>query len=80
MENDPLFARSHEADLSLEKYRELNFLRCKRVFEYGFFTVVDLWENPLRIAVLINCLGMYDWSLANKFSLHVLVSVQQRTA
>ncbi|XP_008831058.1 peroxisomal acyl-coenzyme A oxidase 3 isoform X1 [Nannospalax galili] len=73
LENDPLFARSHGADLSLEKYRELNFLRCKRVFEYGFFTMEDLWENPLRVPALINCLGMYDWSLANKCVLHVLV-------
>lgn len=66
LENDPLFARSYGADLPLEKLRELNFLRCKRVFEYGFFKVEELLKNPLKILVLINCLGMYDWSLANK--------------
>lgn len=78
LENDPLFARSYGADLPLEKLRELNFLRCKRVFEYGFFNVEDLLKNPLKILVLINCLGMYDWSLANKCVLHMLVSVWQR--
>lgn len=78
MENDPLFARSYGADLPLEKLRELNFLRCKRVFEYGFFKVEELLKNPLKILVLINCLGMYDWSLANKCVLHMLVSVWQR--
>ncbi|GAB1289582.1 Peroxisomal acyl-coenzyme A oxidase 3 [Apodemus speciosus] len=73
LENDPLFARSYGADLPLEKLRELNFLRCKRVFEYGFFKVEDLLKNPLKILVLLNCLGMYDWSLANKCVLHMLV-------
>lgn len=78
LENDPLFARSYGDDLPLEKLRELNFLRCKRVFEYGFFNLEDLLKNPLKILVLINCLGMYDWSLANKCVLHMLVSVWQR--
>lgn len=73
LENDPLFARSSGADLPLEKQRELNFLRCKRVFEYGFFNVEDMLKNPLKILVLMNCLGMYDWSLANKCVLHMLV-------
>ncbi|XP_055479857.1 peroxisomal acyl-coenzyme A oxidase 3 [Psammomys obesus] len=73
LENDPLFARSHGADLPLEKQRELNFLRCKRVFEYGFFNVEDLLKNPLKILALISCLGMYDWSLANKYVLHILI-------
>lgn len=73
LENDPLFARSHGADLPLEKQRELNFLRCKRVIEYGFFNVEDLLKNPLKILALISCLGMYDWSLANKYVLHILI-------
>lgn len=78
LENDPLFARSHGDDLPLEKQRELNFLRCKRVFEYGFFNAEDLLKNPLKILAVISCLGMYDWSLANKYVLHMLVSVWQR--
>lgn len=73
LENDPLFAREFGADLPLEKERELNFLRCKRVFEYGFFNAEDMLKNPLKILVLMNCLGMYDWSLANKCVLHMLV-------
>lgn len=73
LENDPLFARPLGADLPLEKERELNFLRCKRVFEYGFFNAEDMLKNPLKILVLMNCLGMYDWSLANKCVLHMLV-------
>lgn len=73
LENDPLFARPFGADLPLEKERELNFLRCKRVFEYGFFNAEDMLKNPLKILVLMNCLGMYDWSLANKCVLHMLV-------
>ncbi|XP_040602894.1 peroxisomal acyl-coenzyme A oxidase 3 isoform X3 [Mesocricetus auratus] len=73
LENDPLFARSYGTDLPLEKQRELNFLRCKRVLEHGFFQVEELLKEPLKIPALIHCLGMYDWSLANKCALHMLV-------
>nr|XP_045017379.1 peroxisomal acyl-coenzyme A oxidase 3 isoform X3 [Jaculus jaculus] len=74
LERDPLFAHSSsEADLSLEKYRELTFLRCKRIFEHGFFSIKDMWQNPLRVLALIHCLGMYDWSLSTKCLLHLLV-------
>ncbi|XP_037064766.1 peroxisomal acyl-coenzyme A oxidase 3 isoform X2 [Peromyscus leucopus] len=73
LENDPLFDRSSGADLPLEKQRELNFLRCKRIFEYGFFHMDDLLKDPLKIPTLITCLGMYDWSLANKCVLHMLI-------
>ncbi|XP_022410425.1 peroxisomal acyl-coenzyme A oxidase 3 isoform X2 [Delphinapterus leucas] len=71
LENDPLFAHP-PGSLSLEKYRELTFLRCKRVFEYDFLRVEDLLGSPLRVLALIQCLGMYDWSLATKFFLHTL--------
>ncbi|XP_030776127.1 peroxisomal acyl-coenzyme A oxidase 3 isoform X2 [Rhinopithecus roxellana] len=73
LENDPLFARSPGADLSLEKYRELNFLRCKRIFEYDFLSVEDMFKSPLKVPALIQCLGMYDSSLAVKYLLHSLV-------
>ncbi|XP_037839057.2 peroxisomal acyl-coenzyme A oxidase 3 isoform X1 [Chlorocebus sabaeus] len=73
LENDPLFARSPGADLSLEKYRELNFLRCKRIFEYDFLSVEDMFKSPLKVPALIQCLGMYDCSLAVKYLLHTLV-------
>lgn len=58
----------------MEKYQELNFLRCKRVFEYDFLPVGDMLGSLPRVLALIECLGMYDWSLAAKFFLHVLVS------
>ncbi|XP_021793982.1 peroxisomal acyl-coenzyme A oxidase 3 isoform X3 [Papio anubis] len=73
LENDPLFARSPGADLSLDRYRELNFLRCKRIFEYDFLSVEDMFKSPLKVPALIQCLGMYDSSLAAKYLLHTLV-------
>ncbi|CAO2640178.1 Peroxisomal acyl-coenzyme A oxidase 3 [Lemmus lemmus] len=73
LENDPLFAHSPGADLPLDKQRELNFLRCKRIFEYNFFRMDELLKNSMKVPVLINCLGMYDWSLATKCVLHFLV-------
>uniref|UniRef100_A0A452TZL2 Acyl-coenzyme A oxidase n=1 Tax=Ursus maritimus TaxID=29073 RepID=A0A452TZL2_URSMA len=75
LENDPLFARPHGEDLSLEKYRELNFLRCKRAMEYNLLPVESIVANPLLVQTLITCLGMYDWSLAIKLHLHMLVTI-----
>lgn len=75
LESDPLFARSPGTDLPLDKQRELNFLRCKRIFEYDFFCVDELLKNFMKVPVLLNSLGMYDWSLATKCVLHFLVSV-----
>lgn len=72
LENDPLFAHPRGSRLSVEKYQELNFLRCKRVFEYDFLPVGDMLGSLPRVLALIECLGMYDWSLATKFFLHVL--------
>ncbi|XP_053112950.1 peroxisomal acyl-coenzyme A oxidase 3 isoform X2 [Hemicordylus capensis] len=69
-ESDPLFARLPGEELSLEKYRELTFLRCRRLFEYDFLRLEDIAEQPLRIIVLISCLGMYDWSLGTKYLLN----------
>ncbi|XP_010640077.1 peroxisomal acyl-coenzyme A oxidase 3 isoform X3 [Fukomys damarensis] len=73
LEKDPLFAGSRGADLPLEKYRELSFLRCKRIFEYGFFSLDNLSQNPLRLPALVYCLGAYDWSVGTKFALHLMV-------
>ncbi|XP_043304513.1 peroxisomal acyl-coenzyme A oxidase 3 isoform X1 [Cervus canadensis] len=72
LENDPLFAHPRGSRLSVEKYQELNFLRCKRVFEYDFLPVGDMLGSLPKVLALIECLGMYDWSLATKFFLHVL--------
>uniref|UniRef100_A0A3Q2H4P8 Acyl-coenzyme A oxidase n=1 Tax=Equus caballus TaxID=9796 RepID=A0A3Q2H4P8_HORSE len=73
LEDDPLFARPGGGDLPMEKYRELNFLRCRRVFEHDLLRVEDMLQSPLKVWALVNCLGMYDWSLAAKFFLNVLV-------
>ncbi|XP_071988652.1 peroxisomal acyl-coenzyme A oxidase 3-like [Engystomops pustulosus] len=73
LENDPLFYRQPGEDLPLEKYRQLTFLRCKKIFEYDFLTFEATMEKPQKLLVLINCLGMYDWSLAAKFFLDTQV-------
>ncbi|XP_040822129.1 peroxisomal acyl-coenzyme A oxidase 3 isoform X3 [Ochotona curzoniae] len=49
LEKDPLFARSPGAGPGLEKYRELTFLRCKRVLEYDFLGVQDALKSPLKV-------------------------------
>ncbi|XP_068132738.1 peroxisomal acyl-coenzyme A oxidase 3-like isoform X2 [Hyperolius riggenbachi] len=72
-ENDPLFYRHPGVELPLEKYRELTFLRCKKIFEYDFLTFEEMAGNPQKMWVLINCLGMYDWSLAAKYFLDTQV-------
>lgn len=74
LENDPLFASSREGDLPREKYQELSFLRLKRVLEYEFLSMAQMLESPIKALVLLNCLGMYDWSLATKMFLHLAVS------
>ncbi|XP_044912616.1 peroxisomal acyl-coenzyme A oxidase 3 isoform X3 [Felis catus] len=73
LEDDPLFARSCGHELSLEKHRELTFLRCKRVLGHALVRVEDMVQNPLSVLTLVTCLGTYDWSLAQKFLLHLLV-------
>uniref|UniRef100_A0A5F8GAX5 Acyl-coenzyme A oxidase n=1 Tax=Monodelphis domestica TaxID=13616 RepID=A0A5F8GAX5_MONDO len=72
-ENDPLFAHHPGEELPIQKYRELNFLRCKRLFEYDFLNMQEMVKNPLKISMLINCLGMYDWSLSAKYFLNTYV-------
>ncbi|XP_072112045.1 peroxisomal acyl-coenzyme A oxidase 3 isoform X1 [Mobula birostris] len=69
LENDPLFAHQSE-DLSVEKYRELTFLRCKRLFEYDFCTLVEASQNPLRFLAFTECLNMYDLSLGSMNTLN----------
>ncbi|XP_049638508.1 peroxisomal acyl-coenzyme A oxidase 3 isoform X4 [Suncus etruscus] len=74
LESDPLFAGPRgSSELSLEDYRELNFLRFRRLLEYDFLRPEELAQRPLCALALVECLGMYDWSLANKFFLHMLV-------
>ncbi|XP_035167391.1 peroxisomal acyl-coenzyme A oxidase 3-like [Oxyura jamaicensis] len=70
LENDPFFARHPGEDLSREKYQELTFLRCKRLFEYDFLTQQEIIENPLKIFNMVICIGMYDWSPCLQYFLH----------
>ncbi|XP_019381574.1 PREDICTED: peroxisomal acyl-coenzyme A oxidase 3 [Gavialis gangeticus] len=70
LENDPLFSRHHGEDITQEKLRELTFLRCKKLFEYEFVNMEDLIVNPLKLMILLQCLGMYDWSVGLKYLLN----------
>ncbi|NXA25981.1 ACOX3 oxidase, partial [Ibidorhyncha struthersii] len=74
LESDPLFAHHPGEDLCREKYQELTFLRCKRLFEYDFLTRQEIIENPLKIFNMVICIGMYDWSLCLQYFLHCGVS------
>ncbi|XP_076828187.1 peroxisomal acyl-coenzyme A oxidase 3-like isoform X4 [Brachyhypopomus gauderio] len=51
--------------------RDLTFRRCKQLFKYNFLTQNEVMQTPLKMTVLNDCLGMYDWSLASKYSLNV---------
>ncbi|XP_075004748.1 peroxisomal acyl-coenzyme A oxidase 3 isoform X4 [Calonectris borealis] len=70
LESDPLFAHHPGEDLCREKYQELTFLRCKRLFEYDFLTQQEIIENPLKILNMVICIGMYDWSPCLQYFLH----------
>ncbi|EPQ20408.1 Peroxisomal acyl-coenzyme A oxidase 3 [Myotis brandtii] len=72
LESDPLFARPGRG-LSVDKLRELTFLRCRRVFQLDCLHADTLLQSPPRILALVTCLGMYDWSLATKAFLHVFI-------
>lgn len=71
LENDPLFARRPGEDLSMEKMRELNFLRVKQLFRYNFVTKEELMAKPWKMMALTDCMGMYDWTLVAKFFLNI---------
>ncbi|KFO15327.1 Peroxisomal acyl-coenzyme A oxidase 3, partial [Balearica regulorum gibbericeps] len=78
LESDPLFAHHPGEDLCREKYQELTFLRCKRLFEYDFLTQQEIIENPLKIFNMVICIGMYDWSPCLQYFLHCGVSTVQK--
>lgn len=71
LEDDPLFARQPGEDISLEKMRELTFLRVKQLFRYDFLTEEDMMANPWKHVVISDCLGMYDWALSAKYLLNM---------
>ena len=77
MEKDPLFARTLENE-SLERVRELAYLRVKKLFEYNFLTENEIFQNPLKHQMLTEALGMYDWSMAAKYQLNVEVTLWKR--
>lgn len=67
LENDPVFARRPGEDLSVEKKRELTFLRVKQLFRYNFLGEYQL--DPQKIMVFNDCLSMYDGSVGVKYGL-----------
>uniref|UniRef100_A0A8C4R0S0 Acyl-coenzyme A oxidase n=1 Tax=Eptatretus burgeri TaxID=7764 RepID=A0A8C4R0S0_EPTBU len=71
LEQDPLFARRPGEEVSLERQRELSFLRCRRLFEYNFLTLQELLVSPLKGSALSRCLGMYDFSVLGKYFLSI---------
>uniref|UniRef100_A0A8C1XM02 Acyl-coenzyme A oxidase n=1 Tax=Cyprinus carpio TaxID=7962 RepID=A0A8C1XM02_CYPCA len=70
LESDPLFARQPGEDIPVEQKRELAFRRCKQLFKYDFVTRDDVMQNPWKMTILNDCLGMYDWSLGAKYFLN----------
>ncbi|KAL0188505.1 hypothetical protein M9458_015604, partial [Cirrhinus mrigala] len=70
LESDPLFARQPGEDIPVEQKRELTFRRCKQLFKYDFVTRDDAMQNPWKMTILNDCLGMYDWSLGAKYFLN----------
>lgn len=74
LKNDLLFARQPGEDISLERRRELTFRRCKQLFKYNFLDQDEMMQNPWKVTVLNDCVGMYDWSLGAKFFLNKGVS------
>ncbi|ROL47911.1 Peroxisomal acyl-coenzyme A oxidase 3 [Anabarilius grahami] len=70
LESDPLFARQPGEDIPVEQKRELTFRRCKQLFKYDFVTRDDIMQNPWKMTILNDCLGMYDWSLGAKYFLN----------
>ncbi|XP_072315085.1 peroxisomal acyl-coenzyme A oxidase 3 [Eucyclogobius newberryi] len=70
LENDPVFARCPGEDVTLEKMRELTFLRMKQLFCYNMLPDDEFYSNPWKYMVLNDSLGMYDWAVAVKTSLN----------
>lgn len=53
--------------------------RAKQLFRYEFLTKEEIMANPFKTLVLTDCLGMYDWALANKFFLTKGVSLDSHS-
>lgn len=49
--------------------------RVKQLFCYDFMPKEEIMANPLKTLFFTDCLGMYDWAMANKFFLSTGVSV-----
>lgn len=71
LERDPLFA-GPRAHLPLERHRALSFRRCRRLLELDLLRPSSMVAQPLRAVVLMQCLGMFDWSLTAKFFLNAM--------
>ncbi|XP_061566048.1 peroxisomal acyl-coenzyme A oxidase 3 [Cololabis saira] len=69
LENDPVFARRPGEDVSVDRHRELSFLRVRQLLRYNFVTSEEDMAEPLKTLALNDCLGMYDLGLAGKLFL-----------
>lgn len=69
LEADPVFSKDLGTP-TLEKQRELTFRRTQHVLGYDFLNDDTLYENPMRFKAFTDALGMYDWTVAAKISLH----------
>ncbi|GFO08944.1 acyl-CoA oxidase [Plakobranchus ocellatus] len=69
LEDDPVFSRGFETP-SLERQRELTFLRSRQVQSYDFLPDDELFSSPMKYRILTESLGMYDWTISSKMSLN----------
>ncbi|MEQ2265926.1 hypothetical protein XENORESO_014836, partial [Xenotaenia resolanae] len=69
LEDDALFARIPGEDISVDKHRELTFLRLRQLYRYNFLTTEEALAAPCKTLVLNDCLGMYDLGLGGKLFL-----------
>lgn len=63
---DPLFVQ--EKNISLEKERELAFLRLKKICEGNFLSVSDFLTQPSRIFAVHEITGYMDGSTSTKMT------------
>ncbi|XP_074641491.1 peroxisomal acyl-coenzyme A oxidase 3-like [Tubulanus polymorphus] len=70
LRDDPLFNQSSER-ISLERYRELTFLRCKRLFKANLLPDEEIRDNPPKVLAFSCALLCYDISLPIKLQLNV---------
>ena len=61
---------------SIKDYRERVFLQVKRLFEYDPVPEEEFYMNPIKEFLLIEMLGLYDFSLYERYALNLMVCVK----